>query len=338
MKIILKIFVTILLIPFSYSVKAITATTPQIILSPAPIMVTQNADASSFGQQIGPTTTASIDNVFSCSNWLYPCKSASVKLDSGIQPSGVTLTVNGVVYGVYETGVPGIGFTIGVKDTKASQYIPLTDKESQTWSGAVGQIGFDVQINFVKISGRLETGVITTPEITAAVMTGHESVSGVAATSKIIISPTTISTIANGCEVDQSLVSFPLEEVSENVFKGVGSHSEGISSSITLNCDANITLAMVITDQSDTSNTSNIVGLTSDSDAKGIGVQFFVNSEEPFHLGPDSSLKGTTGQVQLVTTQDKGNVVVPITAKYVQTGNITVGSANAIASITFSYQ
>lgn len=317
---------------------AITATAPQIVLSPAPITVTQNADSSSFGQQIGTTTIASVDNVFSCSNWLFPCKSATVRLDSGIQPSGVTSTVNGVVYGVYETGVPGIGFTIGVKDTKATQYIPLTDQESQTWSGAVGQIGFDVQIHFVKISGRLETGIITTPEITAAVMSGHESGTGVTATSKIVISPTTISTIANGCEVDQSLVNFPMGEVSERVFSGVGSHSDGVTSSITLNCDANITLAMVITDQSDVTNTSHTVGLTSDSDAQGIGVQFFVNSEEPFPLGPDSSLKGTTGQVQLLTTQDKGKVVIPVTAKYVQTGNITLGSADSIASITFSYQ
>lgn len=338
MKTILKVLIIILSISYSYLAMAITATTPQIVLTPAPISVTQNADASTFGQQIGATTTVSVDNVFTCPGWLTPCKLATVKLGSGLQPSGVTLTVDGLVYGVYETGVPGIGFTIGVKDTKATSYIPLTDQESQTWSGAVGQIGFDAQIHFVKISGRLETGIITTPEITAAVMTGHESVSGVTATSRIVISPTTISTTANGCNVDQSLINFPMGEVSENVFKGVGSLSKGISSTITLNCDANIALAMVITDQSDVSNTSKTVGLTPDSDATGIGVQFFVDNEEPISLGPDSSLKGTTGQIQLVTTKEQGNVSIPVTVRYVQTGEITAGSANAIASITFSYQ
>lgn len=338
MKIILKILITILSISYSYLALAITATTPQIVLTPAPISVTQNADASTFGQQIGATTTVSVDNVFNCPNIFFLCRSATVRLANGIQPSGVTLTVDGQVYGVYETGVPGIGFTIGVKDTNASKYIPLTDQESQTWSGTVSYIGFSVQIHYVKISGRLETGIVTTPEITAAVLTGLEHGTGVTATSNIMINPTTISTTANGCDVDQSLINFPMGEVSESVFKGVGSRSDGISSTITLNCDANIALAMVITDQSDVSNTSKTVGLTPDSDAKGIGVQFFVDSEEPISLGPDSSLKGTTGQIQLVTTKEQGNVAIPVTVRYVQTGEITAGSANAIASITFSYQ
>ncbi|TQI78142.1 type 1 fimbria pilin [Serratia fonticola] len=324
----------------SLSVQAITVTTPQMILSPRPINITQNADASVFGQPMDSATTASIDNVFSCSNIFYLCTSASVKLDSSIQPSGITVTMGGITYGVYESGVPGVGFIIGVKDTKSSTFIPLTDKETLTWSGLINQIGFNVQVYFIKTNSRLVTGTITTPEISAAIMTGYESGSGYSATSKIIIKPTTINISANGCDVDQSILNFPMGDISEREFKGVGSHSAGVSATVSLNCDANVTVGMVLTDQSDTTNTGNILSLTSDSQAKGIGVQFFLDGgSNPLYLGPDSSLKGTTGQVILVKTQVGDTTVsVPLTAKYVQTGDITVGNANALASLTFSYQ
>ncbi|ATM74955.1 oxidoreductase [Serratia fonticola] len=332
--------IAIFAILFSLSAMAISVTTPQIILSPAPISITQNADASEFGQQLGNVTNANVMEVFSCTAIFNPCTSANVKLDSSIQPSGITATVDGITYGVYKTGVPGIGFIIGVKDTNSTKFIPLTDQEKVTWSGSVTKIGFTVQVYFIKTDSRLVSGTITTPTITAAVMTGFEKSSGWSATSKIVINPTIITVTAKGCDIDQSVLNFPMGEVSESVFNGVGSRSEGVSSTAYLTCASNVTVAMVLTDQTDQTNTSNTVKLTSDSQAKGIGVQFFAgNTAQPFNLGPDSSLKGATNQIELVTSDSEDfKIEIPLTAKYVQTGEITAGSANALASITFSYQ
>ncbi|HHQ6572974.1 TPA: fimbrial protein [Serratia fonticola] len=333
--------VAVITILFSLSAMAISVTTPQIVLSPTPISLTQNADASEFGQLLGNATTANVTTVFSCTSIFSPCTSANVKLDSSIQPSGITATVNGITYGVYNTGVPGIGFIIGVKDTNATKFIPLTDKEQVTWSGSVSNIGFTAQAYFIKTDSRLVTGTITTPTITAAVMTGFEKSTGWSATSKIVINPTTITVTVQGCDVDQSVLNFSMGEVSESVFNGVGSGSERVSAATYLTCAANVTVAMVVTDQTDQTNTSNTVKLTSDSQAKGIGVQFFAGDAavQPFNLGPDSSLKGTTNQIKLLTSDtDNFKIEIPLTARYVQTGEITVGSANALASITFSYQ
>ncbi|MGL5384878.1 MAG: fimbrial protein [Enterobacterales bacterium] len=316
---------------------AINSSTSKLILSPANISFTGNADSVVFGEPMSGPTTTRTSLVFGCTIFSN-CNRATVRLDSSIVPSGITATVAGITYGVYETGVPGIGFIIGVKDHNASTYIPLTDAENETWRGSAPQMGFDTQVHFIKTGNRLVTGSITTPQITAAILTGYDTW-GAQAQSQIIINPMTVTTFVNGCTVDQSALNFPMGEISEKVFNGVGSLSEGVTATASLHCDANVTVAVVLTDQSDTSNTSSTIGLTPASEARGVGVQFFAHGQQLMSLGPDSSLKGTTGQIQLSTTQQNNSIItLPLTAKYVQTGEITPGSANAIASLTFSYQ
>jgi type 1 fimbria pilin len=80
------------------------------------------------------------------------------------------------------------------------------------------------------------------------------------------------------------------------------------------------------------------VTLTGDSTASGIGVQFFYNGTGPLMMGPDSSSAGTTGQFFIQTTSSAQTLSLPFQAQYIRTGELVPGSANALASITFSYQ
>ncbi len=55
-------------------------------------------------------------------------------------------------------------------------------------------------------------------------------------------------------------------------------------------------------------------------------------------MGPDSSAAGTTGQFFIQTTSAAQTLSLPFQAQYIRTGDLVPGSANALASITFSYQ
>ena len=93
-----------------------------------------------------------------------------------------------------------------------------------------------------------------------------------------------------------------------------------------------------MTDQTTPSNTSSVVTLTGDSTASGVGVQFFYNGSGPLTMGPDSSAAGATGQFFIQSTTAAQTLTLPFQAQYIRTGELVPGSANALASITFSYQ
>lgn len=92
-----------------------------------------------------------------------------------------------------------------------------------------------------------------------------------------------------------------------------------------------------MTDQTTPSNTSSVVTLTGDSTASGIGVQFFYNGTGPLMMGPDSSAAGTTGQFFIQTTSAAQTLSLPF-GRSTSNRRLVPGSANATASITFSYQ
>ena len=54
-------------------------------------------------------------------------------------------------------------------------------------------------------------------------------------------------------------------------------------------------------------------------------------------MGPDSSAAGTTNQF-FIQSNCGTNPVAAFRAQYIRTGELVPGSANALASITFSYQ
>jgi type 1 fimbria pilin len=118
----------------------------------------------------------------------------------------------------------------------------------------------------------------------------------------------------------------------------VGSTSPSGTFTVGLTCDANVAVHAVMTDQTTPSNTSSVVTLTGDSTASGVGVQFFYNGSGPLTMGPDSSAAGATGQFLIQSTTAAQTLTLPFQAQYIRTGELVPGSANALASITFSYQ
>lgn len=77
--------------------------------------------------------------------------------------------------------------------------------------------------------------------------------------------------------------------------------------------------------------------LTSASTASGVGIQVR-NGTTIIGYGPDSSAAGNTNQ-WFVTQTGNATVNIPLTARYVQTGNqVKPGTVKALATFTMSYQ
>ena len=312
-----------------------------ITLSPQPMTYSGPADSVVPGSIIGSTwsTTASVQQVFWC-GLIFVCTRGTLGPSSSAIPSGMTVTVDGANYTIFETGVPGVGYIIGLKDFKGSRYIPLQNGILQSYpedgtSGIAQDLGWSAKVTFIKTAAPLKSGVYQIPTIHAAVLTAYNNETK---TAQVIISPTTITVMASGCTVGTKSANVDLGTVDIRTLTTVGSTSPSGSFNVSLTCDANVAVSAVMTDQTTPSNISSVVTLTGDSTASGVGVQFFYNGTGPLMMGPDSSMAGTTNQFFIQSTTAAQTLSLPFQTQYIRTGELVPGSANALASITFSYQ
>ncbi|WP_175207547.1 fimbrial protein [Achromobacter anxifer] len=139
-------------------------------------------------------------------------------------------------------------------------------------------------------------------------------------------------------------IQAPLGNVSAQSFKGVGSTSAERPFSIDLTCKpgdgkASIDAYVTLTDATNTGNYSNVLTLSPDSQATGVGIEV-LSGTTVLGYGPDSKAAGNINQ-WLAGTVSAGatSYSIPLKARYVQTEPVvTVGTANARATFTMSYQ
>lgn len=313
-----------------------------ITLSPQPMEYSGPADSVMPGDIIGSTwsATANVEEVFWC-GLVWTCSKGTLEPSPSAISSGMTVTVDGVNYTIFETGIPGIGYIIGLKDFNGSEYIPLQAGITQSYpstgtAGYATSLGWSAKVTFIKAGTALKSGLYTTPTIHAAILTAYNNETK---TAQVIINPTTITVAASGCTVNTKSANVDLGTLDIRTLSTVGSTSPSGAFNVTLTCDQNIAVNAVMTDQTTPSNSSSVVTLTGDSTASGVGVQFFYNGIGPLSMGPDSTADGTLNQFFIQTTSSANQVLsLPFQAQYIRTGDLVPGTANALASITFSYQ
>lgn len=312
-----------------------------ITLSPQPMTYTGPADSVVPGNIIGSTwiATVSVKQVFWC-GYIFTCSKGTLEPSSSAVLAGLSVNVDGANYTVFATGVPGIGYILGLKDFNGSTYIPLQNGVTQSYpaegtSGMAFDLGWSAKLTYIKTDSALKTGVYAIPTINAAILTAYNNETK---TAQVIIDPTTVTVTASGCTVGTDSAGVELGTLDVRTLPDVGDTSPSGAFNVSLTCDEQVALYAVMTDQTTPSNTSSTVTLTDDSTASGVGVQFFYNGSGPLMMGPDSSASGTTNQFFIETTTAVQALSLPFQARYVRTGPLVPGSANALASITFSYQ
>ncbi|WP_432240290.1 fimbrial protein [Herbaspirillum robiniae] len=151
------------------------------------------------------------------------------------------------------------------------------------------------------------------------------------------------SVVAQTCAVTTSSVSVNLTPeggLRASSFTGVNATSTPVGFSLGLNCSGTAAkVGLTLTDVRNPGNTAAILPLTAASTATGLGVQILRNNS-PLNFGRDSSVAGNANQLMLATVDGStGRIDFPFTARYIQTASrVTAGTANAIATATFSYQ
>lgn len=312
-----------------------------ITLSPMPLAYSGPADSVVPGKTIGPAWSSSVEvkRVFWC-GYIFTCSLGTMEPGSSVVSSGMTIDLDGVNYTIFETGVPGVGFILGLKDTNATKFIPLQNGQTQTYptedtNGVAYDLGWSAKVTFIKTGQTLASGVYQTGTIVAAVLTAHNNETK---TAQVVINPTTIEVKATGCTVATKTASVDLGTIDIRTLPTVGSSTQSGSFDVELSCDEKVAVNAVITDQSNPSNHSSTVTLTGDSTAYGVGVEFFFNGSGPLQLGPDSPGAGTLNQFFIQSTDQAQILSLPFEARFVRTGELIPGRANALASITFSYQ
>ncbi|MBK3786924.1 type 1 fimbrial protein [Paraburkholderia aspalathi] len=122
-------------------------------------------------------------------------------------------------------------------------------------------------------------------------------------------------------------------------FKGVGTTTTAVPFTISLNCSGGTggtaNISTTLTDNTNPANRGTTLSLVPGS-ATGAGIQVLYGSTL-ISYGADSSAAGNANQ-WYAGSSGNGTFGIQLTARYVQTGPVSAGSANGKATFTMSYQ
>lgn len=302
------------------------------------------ADATASGQVIGPEWVASgylIDMCRAGGNIIATATISPISM-----ATSATTNIDGVTYQIFSTGAQGVGWVMGVKDTNANNFTALGITENQ-WYPSPGTptklqniIGGYSKITLVKTAEHLQTGTTIIPAQNLAKISCYNSGGALVDSAFIKINSETINVEAKGCQVESAksaVVNLP--DVYVRNFPAVGSVSDvSASNTISIKCDQGVNVSATVSDQSNLSNTSDVLNLTASSTAKGLGIQTYYNNTL-LKYGPDDSSSGTTNQFFIAeSTSPNETIQLPLTFKYVRTGDLAAGTVDGLVGVTFSYQ
>ena len=240
---------------------------------------------------------------------------------------------------VYETGVAGIGIktswlatVVNVNTYTIDSARPLASPASTVagfTAGVQGNMGyFRVQLIH---TGQVLPGSFNLPTKLAS------GVYGTAEINVLNLSNNTASVAAPACTVQQSAVSVTMPVASGRYLPSVGSTTGDTGFSISINCPSPVSVSMTMTDAANPDNVSSTLSLSAASTAKGVGYQIVYNGTA-ISYGPDSAVMNNVNQFNVGKVSVSGALTIPFTARYVRTGQIVPGTADANATFTMSYQ
>ncbi|BBN55202.1 oxidoreductase [Pseudomonas chlororaphis subsp. aurantiaca] len=300
------------------------------------------AQIGNWGGLVTDTMAFAID---SCSETI----SFSYAIPEGAPIAGITHISEGVSYPVFRTGVPGVGYVIGIRDPNSTQWKSIAPPQTQifpaqgTWTVAPGTLGFTAQVKFIAIE-RIKSGVYSAPlQKVATLRVTTRSGKPMATDVPLYIKAFTLTAATQGCSLTQGAnQNIRLPSATLQSFAGPQSNSaQSASFSMSLTCDADISVYATMTDATTPSNAGNVLSISPDSTAQGFGLQLFKDGDSsPIKFGPDSSSINTLNQWYVGRSASTGTVFrIPFVAKYIrQTEKTKAGTLKASSTITFSYQ
>lgn len=246
--------------------------------------------------------------------------------------TGVDLSMGGYTFDVYESGVAGIGFVVGVKDSNGDSWVPvgLTPLQVYPAPGAPvnkTSIGMRVKLWYVATQA-LKPGSYNIPR-KAVVRFDAQSSSPDQA---YMYHPAkTLKVATTGCTLIDSEINVGLGRVeSRENFKGVGSSSPAKNFTIPIDCDGVVAIDMVVTSSNVIDSATGVIGLAPGG-AEGVGIQLLrEDGSTPIQL--EQNVRMSAGTVS-------GRNDLNLSARYYQVADkVSPGVAAAVANIQLKYK
>lgn len=267
---------------------------------------------------------------------------AKLAIPSTMKKTDVTYRAGDDEYAVWDIGVPGIGIAFSARiNGGAGKFVPVSSESQEI--GTVkegGSMLYEFMATLV-FTGRLKSG---TYSFQVYPISEHwQKSTGKRLTYLVLKAAGTITVKAGSCKLTNGVKqTVPLPKVTSHSFGGVGSTSAVASSpfSLQLQCDTGVKVHATMTDASQPGNTTDILSLSKNSGAEGVGIQVYREKDStPVSYGPDASENGNTNQWYVGTAGKDGAVGLSFIARYIKTApTVKPGSIEAQSTITFSYQ
>lgn len=238
---------------------------------------------------------------------------------------------------VYETGVTGIGIKTTWLNSITSS--PSMDAANTLTSPASSFGNFTNALygNMGKFRVQLiKTGPILAGRFNLPTVLGT-GVYGSTTMNILELSNNTASVTAPACTVRDTITPVTMPVASGRYLPSVDSTTGDTGFNISLDCPSPVAVSMTFTDVVDAANVSDRLSLSKDSIAKGVGYQI-VYKGNAIKFGPESSAANNLNQFSVAPAGTVGALIIPFIARYIRTGPITPGTANANAIFTMSYQ
>ena len=275
----------------------------------------------------------------------YDALVAHQGLDCGVGVQTImSFAMTGGGSGTYATNIPGIGIRIYVWSSSSYYTTPTTptlipNSWTYSYTGGTGSnygTGYlQVRADLV-VTGRVDLSVTNALVYNVGPWMSVRTADGTSTLNTSNLAVTATIAIQT-CNVTTSSVSVQLPKAFVSSLSAANSTAGNTAFSLDLNCAAGTNVAVTLTDASNASNRSNILGLAPGSSAKGVALQI-LNASGPVSFGPDSASPGTQNQWSAGTAA-AGVMHIPLSAQYIRTsGTLVPGSVNGNVTFTMSYQ
>lgn len=248
---------------------------------------------------------------------------------------------------IFETGVPGVGIIVQGRDRATTPGVagPSAPALGSDWTTIVRGWSTFWDASFgarlVSTGATIATGTVTLGKVGELRLVERGVTNAIVPVNLMVGGALSITSRTCSVSVGSQNVVVPMGNVRRAAFSGIGSTAGGGSFSVRLeNCSTGLNLFMTFTDSTNPANTSDVLTVTPGAgSASGVGIRITrQDTSQPVRYGSDSALPGNAGQMSFGVTTS-ATPALAFTAAYVQTETlIEGGAANAIATITMSYQ
>lgn len=247
---------------------------------------------------------------------------------------------------VFPTDVTGVGvrYTISNGPGTSCGRAPQTMTGGTNWlrchqMNGPNSPGVDYKVSlsaqFVKLGVFKSDALTTIPAVTVTLTKNNQSGTTQLGTYFTGASGSFVSLV---CSVRQPAIHLAMPAATSGQLGSVGETTGATTFAVALDCDPDVRVAMTLMDATTPSNRSCTLSLATDSTARGVGYQIMFGGQVVC-FGPDSPNPFTANQFFVSEALTSGGLLsVPFVVRYIRTGDINSGSANALATFTMSYQ